>query len=227
MSTPKPDKTIDDILGELLAAQEARLSSKTHAKYEGIVDLYRACLERCWLGHSGPDYDVVTQARGTHCDIDGAEDITSGFSEFLDYSMPHKVIAESETMKSAGTVIKKLTRWLVEQSDTLGEESLRERVCESARDLHASHRLLDDLNDWLGEAEPVHSTKKLEGHFVFQRVEPKQTWLEPPLSGESEIGRIPVPARLARSCKIGWDDGGVVARTSKGWRLVEAWNLSP
>jgi hypothetical protein len=221
MSTPKPDKTIGDILGESVAAQEARLGSKTHAKYQGIVDLYRACFERCWPGHAGPEYDAVTQAGGTHCGIFGAEDITSGFSEFLDESMPHKVIAVSETMKSAGTVIKKLTRWLVEQSYTLDDESLRERVSKSVRDLHASQRLLDDLNDWLGEAEPVHSTKKLDGHFVFQRVEPEQTWLEPPLSGESEIGPIPVPAKLARSCKIGWDDGGVVASTAKRWRLVE------
>jgi hypothetical protein len=227
MNTPRPDRTIDGILAEFLATQEARLSPKTHAKYEGIVDLYRAYLERYWPGHSGPDYNAVTQAGGTYCGSYGAEDITSGFSEFLDYFMPHKVIAGNETMKSAGRVIKKLTRWLVEQGYTQDDKSLRERVSESARDLPASQRLLDDLNDWLDEAEPVHSTKKLEGHFVIQRVEPKRIWLEPLLPGESEIGPIPVPAKVTRSCKLGWDIGGVVARTSKGWRLVEVWNLSP
>ena len=91
----------------------------------------------------------------------------------------------------------------------------------------ASQRLLDELNDWLDETAPVHSGKELEGHFVIQRVEPKRIWLEPLLSGESEIGPIPVPAKVARSCKVGWDIGGVVARTRKGWRLVEVWNISP
>ncbi len=83
MSTPRPDRTIDDLFAEFLAAQEARLSPKTYTKYEGIIDLYRAYLERYWPSHSGPDYDAVTRAGGTYCGTYGAEDITSGFSEFL------------------------------------------------------------------------------------------------------------------------------------------------
>ncbi len=42
MSTPRPDKTIDDLFAEFLAAQEARLSLQTYSRYEGIIDLYRA-----------------------------------------------------------------------------------------------------------------------------------------------------------------------------------------
>ncbi len=227
MSTPRPDRTIDDLVAEFLAAQEARLSPKTYAKYEGIINLYRAYLERYWPDHSGPDYSAVTRAGGTYCGTYGAEDITAGFSEFLDYFMPHKVIAGNETMKAAGTVIKKLAKWLIARGYTEDDESMRERVREAARDLPASQKLLDDLNDWLDEAGPVRSTKQLEGHFFIQRVEPKQIWLESLLSGESEIGPIPVPAHVARACKVGWDIGGVVARTRTGWRLVEVWNISP
>jgi len=227
MSTPTPEKTIDDLLAEFLADQEARLSPKTYARYEGIVDLYQSYLERYWPDHSGEDYNTVTRAGGTYCGTYGAEDITAGFSEFLDYFMPHKVIAGNETMKAAGTVIKKLAKWLVARGYTEDDESMRERLSEAARDLPASQKLLDDLNDWLDETGPVRSTKQLEGHFFIQRVEPKQIWLESLLSGESEIGPIPVPAHVARACKVGWDIGGVVARTRTGWRLVEAWNISP
>jgi hypothetical protein len=28
-------------------------------------------------------------------------------------------------------------------------------------------------------------------------------------------------------CKVGWDIGGMVVKTPKGWRLVEVWNVSP
>ena len=38
MSTPKPDKTIDQLFAEFLADQEARLSPKTYSKYEAIID---------------------------------------------------------------------------------------------------------------------------------------------------------------------------------------------
>ena len=108
MSTPKPDKTIDQLFEEFLADQEARLSPKTFDKYEGIIHLYRSYLESYWPDHSGKDYDAVTKAKGTYCGTYGAEDITSGFSEFLGYFMPRKVIAGNETMKAAGTVVKKL-----------------------------------------------------------------------------------------------------------------------
>src|SRR5262249_43265196 len=105
MSTPRPDKTIDELFAEFLAAQEARLSLQTYTRYEAVIDLYRGYLERYWPGHSGKDYDAVTRAGGTYCGTYGADDITSGFSEFLGYFMPHKVIAGNETMRAAGTVV--------------------------------------------------------------------------------------------------------------------------
>jgi hypothetical protein len=228
MSIPRPDRTIDDLFAEFLAAQKSRLSPTTYARYEAVIDnLYRGYLERYWPGHTGKDYDAVTRAGGTYCGTYGADDITSGFSEFLGYFMPHKVIASNETMKAAGTVIKKLARWLVAQGYTEDDEAVQGRVREAARDLPASQKLLDALNDWLDETAPVRSGKEIEGHFIIDRVEPKQIWLESLLSGDPGIGPIPVPAAIARACKVGWDIGGVVARTRTGWRLVEVWNISP
>ena len=228
MSTPRPDRTIDDLFAEFLAAQKARLSPTTYARYEAVIDnLYRGYLERYWPGHTGKDYDAVTRAGGTYCGTYGADDITSGFSEFLGSFMPHKVIASNETMKAAGTVIKKLARWLVAQGYTEDDEAVQGHVREAARDLPASQKLLDALNDWLDETAPVRSGKEIEGHFLIDRVEGKQIWLESLLSGDAGIGPVPVPAAIARACKVGWDIGGVVARTRTGWRLVEVWNISP
>jgi hypothetical protein len=227
MNTPKPDKTIDQLFAEFLADQEARLSPKTYTTYDGIIYLYRSYLERYWPDHSGKEYEAITQAKKTYCGTFGAAEITSGFSEFLGYFMPHKVIAGNETMKAAGTVIKKLARWLVVKGYTEDDESTRELVGVAARDLPASQKLLDDLDDWLSEAGPVDSGRKIEGHFLIQRVGPRQIWLESMIRGDREIGPIPVPAKVARACKVGWDVGGVVALTSEGWRLVEVWNLSP
>jgi len=228
MSTPTPDKTIDALFAEFLAAQRARLSPQSYSRYEAIVDnLYRGYLERYWPGHSGKDYDAVTRAGGTYCGTYGADDITGGFSEFLGYFMPHKVIASDATMKAAGTVINKLTRWLVERGYTEDDEAARGRVREAARDLPTSQKLLDALNDWLDQTAPVRSGKEIEDHFIIDRVEGNQIWLESLSSGDPGIGPIVVPAAIARACKVGWDIGGVVARTRTGWRLVEVWNVSP
>jgi hypothetical protein len=227
MHTPRPDKTIDQLFAEFLADQKARLSPTTYGKYETIIELYDSYLERYWPGHSGKDYDAITRAKGSYCGTFGAEGITVGLSEFLGYFMPCKVIAGNETMKAAGTVIKKLTRWLADKGYTELDESVRDLVGAAARDLPASQQLLDDLCGWLAEAGPPPSGKEIEGHFVIQRTGPGQIWLDPSFTGNEEIGPIPVPAKVARACKVGWDIGGVVAQTKKGWRLVEVWNISP
>ena len=203
MNTPKPDKTIDELFAEFLADQKARLSPKTYEKYERIIDLYRSYLERYWPGHSGKEYDAITKTQGTYCGTFGAEDITSGYSEFLGYFMPRKVIAGSETMKAAGTVVKKLAKWLVEKGYTEDDESIRELVGEAARELPASQKLLDNLYDWLAETGPHKSGRQIEGHFLIQRIEPRQIWLEPMIPGDPEIGPIPVPARSPGPARSG------------------------
>jgi hypothetical protein len=223
----KTSKTIDQLFAEFLTDQKARLSPKVQARYEQIIDLYRAYLERDWPGHSQEEYNAITSADGTYCGTFGAEDIASGFAEFLDYFMPRKVIAGNETMKAAGTVIKKLAKWLVEKGYTEDDELLREQIGEVARDLPASQKLLDLLDDWLADSLPVKTDRQIEGHFTIKRTGPKEIWLESMLSGDTEIGPIPVPAKVAKACKVGWDVGGVVGLSKKGWRLIEVWNISP
>ena len=93
MKNRKPDKTIDQLFKEFLADQKARLSPRTLTKYQDAIDLYRRYLESYWPDHSGEEYNAITEANGTYCGTFGAKEIASGFYEFLDYFMPHKVIA--------------------------------------------------------------------------------------------------------------------------------------
>src|SRR5436305_112878 len=153
--TMKTSKTIDQLFAEFLADQKARLSPRVQARYEQIIDLYRAYLDRDWPGHSQEEYNAITSAGGTYCGTFGAEDIASGFAEFLDYFMPRKVIGGNEMMKAAGTVIKKLAKWLVNKGYIEDDESMREMLGEVARARPASQKLLDEQCDWLAETAPV------------------------------------------------------------------------
>src|SRR5271157_1541678 len=108
MKNRKPDKTIDQLFKEFLVDQKARLSPRTLTKYQDAIDLYRSYLESYWPDHSQEEYNAITESDGTYCATFGAKEMASGFCEFLDYFMPHKVIAGNETMKTAGTVVKKL-----------------------------------------------------------------------------------------------------------------------
>jgi hypothetical protein len=223
----KTAKTIDQLFKEFLADQKTRLSPKTHRRYEDIIHLYRSYLESYWPDHSQKEYDAITSAQGTYCGTFGPEDLTSGFSGFLDDFMPRKVIGGDEMMKAAGTVIKRLAKWLVAKGYTEDDESMREMIGEAAHDLRASQKLLDLLVDWLAETAPVDAERQIEGHFIIKRTGPKEIWLDPVLCGDTEVGPIPIPARIAKACKGGWDVGGVVGLSKQGWRLIEVWNISP
>jgi hypothetical protein len=105
-------KTIDEVLDELLDEQEGRWSPVTFEKYATVIDLLESYLERYWPGHDS-EQEKVTKAGRTFCSTYGVEDLATNFSMFLDYFMPHKVLASEGTSRAAPRVIKKLAKWLV------------------------------------------------------------------------------------------------------------------
>lgn len=230
MSNPKPTKTIDQVFEEFLAEQEARLSETTYRRYEDVLDLYRSCLENYWPGHSDEEYDRITSAGGTFCGTFGPEEITGGLFEFLGYFMPRKVAAGKQLMKAAGTVTKKLVKWLGEKGyveDAEDLEMAKERAAEASRDLPAAQDVADLLDAYVDMHAPANYTREIEDHFMVTRIERGKLWLDPFTSGGREIGPVPVPPKISQRCKVGWDISGIAVKTSKGWRLIEVWNVTP
>jgi hypothetical protein len=226
MKTTKPTKTISQVFEEFLADQKDRISAKTFSKYQSIVQLYGSYLESYWPGHDG-EYDKITKVGGTYCGTFGSEDATEGYSEFLGYFMPRKVMCGKDTMRAAGTVTKKLAKWLAEKGYIEDTEDAQEQASEAAKDLPNAQEVLDILSAYLDETAPAKHGGEIEDHFWIEKIEPGKLWLNPLTAGNSVIGPIPVPKRPTALCEPGWDIGGVVAKVGKGWRLVEVWNVSP
>ncbi len=226
MNTAKPEKTIAEVFEEFLADQKTRISHKTFLKYQGIISLYRSYLESYWPGHNG-EYDKITKAGGTFCGTFGPEEATAGYSEFLGYFMPRKVMCGKETMQAAGTVTKKLAKWLAEKGYIEDTEDDQERAGEAARDLPNASKVLDLLDAYVDETAPARHGGEIEDHFWIERIKPGKLWLKPLTAGDSVIGPVPVPDRVTQLCKVMWDIGGVVAKTAGGWRFLEVWNVSP
>lgn len=140
------------------------------------------------------------------------------------------MITGKDTMKAAGTVTKRLVKWQAEKGYVKDEESLEmaeERAGEAARDLPAASELAELLEAYLDEHAPDHYSREIEDHFTVTRIEPGKLWLEPFTSGDRKIGPVPVPQEVSRRCRVGWDISGVAVKTSKGWRLLEVWNVTP
>jgi hypothetical protein len=220
-------RTIDEVLDEFLREQEGRLSGATYAKYQNIVGLLKAYLERYWPGHEGREYDRVTKAGGTYCGTFGPEEIPDAYGGFLDYFMPRKVLCGAGTLRAAGTVTKKLAKWLVEKGYVDEAEAAVEQARTATKALPSASKALDVLSDFLDEHAPDDYTGEIEDHFWVSRVEGARIWLEPLTAGTKVVGPLPVPKEAAARLQVGWDIGGVVGKTPRGWRLVEVWNVSP
>lgn len=195
-------------------------------KYQSIISLYKSYLENYWPGHDG-EYNRITKSGGTYCGTFGPEDATSGYSEFLGYFMPRKVMGGKETMQAAGTVTKKLAKWLAEKGYIEDTEDAQEQAEEAAKDLPRAQEVLDLLEGYLEENSPERHGDEIQDHFWIERIEPGKLWLKPLTAHPSVIGPLPVPQQVTDLCQPMWDIGGVVAKVGRGWRLVEVWNISP
>jgi hypothetical protein len=222
----KPTKTISDVFEEFLADQKDRMSHRTFLKYHSIIGLYKSYLESYWPGHPG-QYDKITKAGSTYCNTYGPADVTSGYSEFLGYFMPRKVMCGKETMQAAGTVTKKLAKWLAEKGYCKDTKNAQEQAREAAKDLPKAQEVLDLLDDYLERNSPEPDGKEIEDHFWIERIELGKLWLKPLTAHPSVIGPVPVPEKVTQLCRPMWDIGGVVAKVGEGWRWVEVWNVSP
>ncbi len=211
METTKPTKTISQLFEDFLADQKGRISHKTFQKYENIIGLYKSYLEGYWPGHDG-EYDKITKAGGTYCGTFGPEDATDGYSEFLGYFMPRKVMCGKETMQAAGTVTKKLAKWLAEKGYIEDTEDAQERAGEAAKELPNAHKVLDLLNAFCDETAPAKHGGEIEDHFYIDKIEPGKLWLNPLTTASKVIGPISVPKQVTALCEPGWDIGGVVAK---------------
>ncbi len=228
--------TIAEVLAQFLAEQKQRLAPKTFAQYESVIELLQDSLNR--YAYQSLDkkqsklFDQLYNAKGDDhrefCEIFSPEHILPNIGEFLGYFMVRKVIAGKDLLRAAGTVIKKLARWLAEKGYAQPEEveNAEERGASAAKDLPEAEELASRLQVFADRQKRGKRGEEVEDHFRITRVEAGKIWLEGMLDGR-ELGPIALPGDLPRRCKVGWTVSGVVGRVRNRWALVEAWNVYP
>lgn len=228
--------TIAEVLAQFLSDQRQRLAPKTFTNYQDIIELLEHSLNGyAYQSLSKGDaalFGRLHNAKGTErrefCGIFGPEHILPNVGEFLGYFMVRKVIAGKETLRAAGTVTRKLAKWLAEKGYAKGDdaEEAAERGRDAARDLPKADALASLLHEFAEYQERGDEKDEILDHFTLTRVEPGKVWLEGMLDGRA-VGPVEVPLEISRRCQVGWAISGVVGRVGKRWRLVEAWNVYP
>jgi len=227
VATAPAKLNIAAVVSEFLQEQGRRLSAKRLSKYRQVLDLFCIYLDGYWPGESQEAYDRVTKMGGTFCTWFGPERIPGGYPEFLGYYMSHKVMGGMETKRAAGTVMKLFAEWLAGKGYIREPEQAVERSKRASKQLPSTEDACRILEACAAKPPRDRVSNEIEDHFSVVRVEPGKIWLTPLSGGPGTVlGPIPVPARASAILGVNWDVSGVVGKTSRGWRLMEVWNVS-
>jgi hypothetical protein len=226
--------SIDEVLVAFLAAQRERLAASTYARYEDIVELLRRCLnvygyqsltgaeERAWqAAFDAGDEEAFTR-------VCGPERIVENYGEFLGYFMVRKVAASKQQLKDAGTVTKRLARWLAEHGhvDTEDAELARDRAADAGRELPRADELGHQLFLQAQRTRlPVHPNDIpdegwVEDHLPITRIEDGRLWF-------GDIGPVEVPTAASDVAEVGWHVTVVLARLDGAWQCVQVGAVYP
>ena len=232
--TQPAEKTIEVVLDKFLEEQQKRLKPSTTRKYEDIIDLFRSFLDG--YAYQSLDrqenalfdrfYDAEGDEHRELCQVFGPEKIPDNVSEFLNYFMIRKVMCGKELKQAAGTVIKKLGKWLQEKGYVRPESAAEVVNCgaTAVKELPATEELAWMLADY-ADCTAVDCDEVVEDYFTIETVEPGKLHLSA-LSGDEKIV-ISVPRNISDACHVGWYFSGVVGKTDKGWHILEVWNVYP
>jgi len=222
------------VLTEFLAAQRARLAASTYARYEDIVELLRHSLNGYgYESLTGHDAEAWREAFDAGEDeaftrLCGPERIVEHYSEFLGYFMVRKVAASKQQLKDAGTVTKRLARWLAEQGYVAADaaEVARERATDAGKQLPRADELGHQLfletqrTQLPGHPNEIPDEDWIEDHLPITRVEAGRLWF-------GDVGPVEVPTDASDVAEVGWDVTVVLARLDGVWRLVQVGTVYP
>ncbi len=157
----------------------------------------------------------------------GPDKIAESLGEFLNYFMIRKVMAGEELLRAAGTVTKKLAKWLGERGylDKNAVETAVERGADAARDLPKAEKLsrlpFEQARKSRIDVHALDDDDYVEDYLMIERVEPGVLWFE------GEIGPVKVPKGASDLAQSGWSINIVLGRAGDKWQVLEVGNVYP
>lgn len=243
VSLPVPaNPNIEQVLHEFLADQKHRLKPRTFSNYESVIDLFRSHVNG--YAHDGlsraesvlfeKHYNAKGKEHREFCEIFGPDKIVDSFSGFLGYFMVRKVLAGEDLKRAAGTVTKKLSKWLAEKGYTSQEVALEgsEEGGAAARNLPRAERAARILYDAANRVTLDPNTLSDEDyqdfdHYTIVKIQPGKLWVESFTGGEELIGPVLVPENATALLRAGWNISCSLGQTRGQWRLLEMGNVYP
>jgi len=235
--------TIEKVLEEFLAEQMIKLKPKTASGYRDVIQLFKDCmngyayqsLSKAESALFEKHYNAEGQEHKEFCQLFGPDKIMENTGEFLGYFLIRKVMAGGDFKRLAGTVIKKLSKWLAEKAYISEEDAAmgEEEGVSAARDLPKAEKagnILYESADHVGfDPDELDDADYHDfDHYTIEKVESGKLWLEVyDESGKNTVGPIAVPKGATALLQEGWDISCAIARIRGKWKIVEVANIYP
>jgi hypothetical protein len=131
-------------------------------------------------------------------------------------------------LRAAGTVMKKLGKWLQAKGYVATDDADRmfDRGRVANKELPATAALSQMLDAYVGDEVVGEVQQTVEDHFTIEAVRPGYLQLAS-LIAEGGPFEVPVPDSISDAAQEGWTISGMLGKTSRGWRFVETWNVYP
>ncbi len=229
-----PTVTIDQALEAFLDAQRERLSERTFRDYDDVVELLRDSLNGYAYDTLGASdrarWDAAFEAgdEEAYCHLFPPDHIPAHLGGFLGYFMIRKVMAGEELLRAAGTVTKRLAKWLRDEGLISAEQAVdaADRGAAATRDLPRAERLGNLLHE---EAQrlpdfdfsDVPDEHVVEDYLAIERVEPGALWFE------GDVGPVPVPTEASDLAEPGWSVNIVLVMLRGRWHVAEVGFVYP
>lgn len=236
LASPNIDQVLDDFIDE----QRSRFKAATVSKYERVVALLRNHLnDYAYQGLSNTDrilFERHSSKEGdqhrSFCQIFGPEKIIYELDQFLGYSIIRKSMVSETLKRAAGTVAKRLSKWLGEQDyidDELAQAGI-EKSAGTVQNIPRAEKAADKLYECLykGDLDHVHEDDFLDfDQYTIVRTEPGTLWLEQSWNSYSSLIRVPVPEQVFDLLEEGWELGCCLARIDGQWRMIKVGDVYP
>ena len=230
------ETTIEAVFEEFLAEQRKRLKPATVRKYEAVIDLFGHSLNGYAYQNLNTQesalfeklYNAKGKAQREFCQIFGPEKIPENVSEFLNYFMIRKVMCGKELKKTAGTVTKKLSQWLLEKGYITPDSAadMADSGAAAVDELPAAEEFLELLEDHIDQTVDAFACEDvIEDHFSIDLVAPGKLRISGMMADAGVT--ITVPRHVSEACRAGWTFSGTIGKAGRRWMILEVWNVYP
>ena len=223
------------MLDGYLRTERARLASRTYARDAEVIGWLKKSLNTDGLKDLTPEEHEQFRSRGfdfergdpPYCEAVGPYYLMLHLPTFLTAAQLRRLEAPPELPDQAGTVVKKLAKWLETHGyiSALAVRAVRDMAAEVGQRTPAMDELAQRLQALTQDVE-YFEEEDVPGDFEITHVEPEGLWLHDHID-DSVYGPVPVPDDVHDLCPVGWMIAGTLGRRDGAYQFVDVLKVDP